>query len=236
MPADMISAYVPQREQQQSDNAPAAGGECGQVQDACKTDVQDELLSPIASSDSCKPPSASACQKLQEHRSSDAFSTAESGKGSFYAESALLSAEPMAMGMQRRTGSPGSEGSTSTAMHPHSGQHMPISSLHGAAADWTPKKGGGAASLAESSASPVSVIPKNTRRRPNLAQDAARASPADRHGSTQSGDRRANGSHIGSRMMGSLYGSTPQHSAAGVLHCGAVYNCNITPSSHLAMT
>ena len=151
--------------------------------------------------------------------------TAKSGIGSFHAERTLPSAEPMVMGMQRRTGSPGSEGSTSTAMHPLSGQHMPLPLLYGAAPDWTPKKGGVAASLAESSASPVSVIPKNTRRRPTLAQDAARASPADRHGSTQSGSRRANGSHIGSRMMGSLYGSTSQHSAAGVLYCGAVYDC-----------
>ena len=138
--------------------------------------------------------------------------------GSFDAEHIFSNAEPMVMGMQRRTGSPGSEGSTSTAMHPLSGQHIPTPSLYGAAADWTPKKGGAVASLADSSASPVSVIPKNTRRRPILAQDAARASPADRHGSTQSGSRRANGSHIGSRMMGSLYGSTLQHSAAGVLY------------------
>ena len=143
------------------------------------------------------------------------------------------------MGTQRRTGSPGSEGSTSTAMHPLPGQHMPVPSLYGAAADWTPKKGGVAASLADSSASPVSVIPKNTRRRPNLAQDAARASPADRHGSTVSGGRRANGSHIGSRMMGSLYGSTLQHSASGVLFCGDVYDCNlcaVQPSSHVRIS
>ena len=81
------------------------------------------------------------------------------------------------MGMQRRTGSPGSEGSTSTVMHQLPGQHMPIPSLYGAAADWTPKKGGAAAGLADNSASPVSVIPKNTRRRPNLAPDVARAVP-----------------------------------------------------------
>ena len=136
------------------------------------------------------------------------------------------------MGMHRRTGSPGSEGSTSTAMHPLPGQHMPVPSLYGAAADWTPKKGGMAAGLADSSASPVSVIPKNTCRRPNLTQDAP---SADRHGSTQSGSRRANGSHIGSRMMGSLYGSTPQHSAAGVLYCSAVFSSRHCVISHLAM-
>ena len=54
------------------------------------------------------------------------------------------------MGMQRRTGSPGSEGSTSTAMQPFPGQHMLAPSLYGAAADWTPKKGSVAASLADS--------------------------------------------------------------------------------------
>ena len=114
------------------------------------------------------------------------------------------------------------KGPTSTAMHPHSGQHMPISSLHGAAADWTPKKGGGAASLAESSASPVSVIPKNTRRRPNLAQDAARASPADRHGSTQSGDRRANGKPYWQQNDGL---SVWQHSAALRSRCAPLWCC-----------
>ena len=35
VPADMISAYVPQREQQLSDNAIAAGREGGQAQAAC---------------------------------------------------------------------------------------------------------------------------------------------------------------------------------------------------------
>ena len=49
VPADMISAYVPQREQQQSDSAPAAGEECGQAHDACQMDVQHELSSPMAS-------------------------------------------------------------------------------------------------------------------------------------------------------------------------------------------
>ena len=163
-------------------------------------------------------------------------STAHSDGCCFFPERSLLSAEPMVMGMQRRTGSPGSEGSTSTAMHQLSGHHMPMPSLYGVAADWTPKKGGVAAGLADSSASPVSVIPKNTRRRPNLAQDAARASPADRRGSTQPAARKANGGHIGSRMMGSLYGSSMQNSAAGVLFCGAVPTyCATEPTSDLTM-
>ena len=45
VPADMISAYLPQREQQQSENPPTAGRGCGQVQDACEINIQQELLS-----------------------------------------------------------------------------------------------------------------------------------------------------------------------------------------------
>ncbi|CAL5224538.1 g7237 [Coccomyxa viridis] len=111
----------------------------------------------------------------------------------------------------RHTSSPGSDESVSTSMP------QPPSAAHSAAVDWTPKKGSAAASLADSSASPVSVIPKNTRRRggaPDLAHSARGQPPADRK-------QGASMPHPSSRILGALQGGIahqrPEGSAARIV-------------------
>lgn len=103
--------------------------------------------------------------------------------------------------MQRHSGSPGSDESISTSML------QPPLMAQPAAVDWTPKKIGAGGSLADSSASPVSVIPKNTRRRggaPDLAQDARRRPIAD--GQQGAAGRGASMPHPSSRILGALQG------------------------------
>ena len=105
--------------------------------------------------------------------------------------------------------SPGSDGSTSTAMHQ---QPAPAPGMHAAAFDWTPKKGDVAASLAHSSASPVSVIPRTNRRRA-----AAPDVPAtEKHRAAAAGARGRTGAHASSRLLGTFRGGNPYQHPAGL--------------------
>ncbi len=83
---------------------------------------------------------------------------------------------------------------------------------HPAAVDWTPKK---EASLADSSASPVSVIPKNTRRRggaPDMAHSARGQLPTDRK-------QGASMPHPSSRILGALQGGIAHQRPEGMRAC-----------------
>ena len=110
---------------------------------------------------------------------------------------------------QREASSPGSDGSASTAMHQ---QPAPAPGMRAAAFDWTPKKGDVAASLADSSASPVSVIPKASRRR----AAAPNVPPTEKHRAAAVGTRGMTGSHASSRILGNLHGGNPYQHPAGL--------------------
>lgn len=110
---------------------------------------------------------------------------------------------------ERQASSPGSDGSTSTAMHQHP---APAPGMHAAAFDWTPKKGNVAASLAHSSASPVSVIPRSNRRRA-----AAPDVPAtEKHRAAAVSAKGMTGAHANSRILGTLRGGNPYQHPAGL--------------------
>ena len=110
---------------------------------------------------------------------------------------------------EHQASSPGSDGSASTAMHQ---QPAPAPGMRAAAFDWTPKKGDVAASLADSSASPVSVIPKASRRR----AAAPNVPPLEKHRAAAVGTRGLTGSHASSRILGTLHGGNPYQHPAGL--------------------
>ena len=94
---------------------------------------------------------------------------------------------------------------------------QPPHAAHPPAFDRTPKKDGAAAGLEDSSASPVSVIPKNTRRRggaPELARAARGQLLADKKLSPAG--KGTSMPHPSSRILGVLRGDSVHHYPEGV--------------------
>ncbi len=159
---------------------------------------------------SCMPPCASLIAVFLSRRHAYTCKVIQIGGRSIRGTAVLRNClEPTgvpAATTHRHTSSPGSDESVSTSMP------QPPSAAHSAAVDWTPKKGSAAASLADSSASPVSVIPKNTRRRggaPDLAHSARGQPPADRK-------QGASMPHPSSRILGALQGGIAHQRPEGM--------------------